>query len=220
MPHIRSTRLVTMVPSWARETVRPASALVSQQAVLAHEPENPATAGADAVEAQPRPQLAVTLAMKGRGRQEPPDRLHQLFVRHGTERPGSSALDRLRLVAMAVDGRSRHAPDPRHPLQAVDPVRGGRDPRARRLDLRRAKGRRSPARCSPIRGAASAKTTSPLPCGEEVMQGPRGIDRTAVAFRGMALQGAHGLRAWYMGHPVASRAHCKLGRNLFRAIPQ
>lgn len=29
-----------------------------QQAVLAHEPENPATAGADAVEAQPRPQAA------------------------------------------------------------------------------------------------------------------------------------------------------------------
>ena len=79
--------------------------------------------------------------MKGRGRQEPPDRSHQLFVRHGTERPGPSALGRLRLVAMAVDGRLPYAPDPRHPLQAVDLVRRGRDPPAHHLDLRGAKGR-------------------------------------------------------------------------------
>ena len=34
-----------------------------------------------------------------------------------------------------VDGRSRHAPDPCHPLQTVDLVRRGRDPPAHRLDL-------------------------------------------------------------------------------------
>src|SRR5262245_25225551 len=44
-------------------------------------------------------------------------------------------------MAMAIDGRSRHAPDPCHPLHAVDLVRRGRDPPAHRLDLLDAKGR-------------------------------------------------------------------------------
>src|SRR3954470_18379456 len=120
---------------------RPAHALMRQQAVLAHQPQDAAPAGADAGKAQLRPELAVALAMKGRGRQEPPDGWHQLFILHCTKWPGLPALERLRRVAMAVDGRSRHAPDPRYPLQAVDPIRGGRDLAAHRLDLRRAKGR-------------------------------------------------------------------------------
>ena len=90
---------------------------------------------------QPRPQLAVPFAMERAVLQELPDRPHQLLIRHRTERPGPPALDRLRRVAMAVDGRSRHAPDPCHPLQAVDLVRRGRDPPAHRLDLLGAKGR-------------------------------------------------------------------------------
>src|SRR3954453_22702035 len=69
------------------------------------------------------------------------------LVRHRTERPGPPALDRLRPVAMAVDCRSRHAPDPCHPLQAVDLVRRGRDPPAHRLDLLGTKGRLDPS-CS------------------------------------------------------------------------
>src|SRR3954471_21605556 len=121
--------------------MRAAGTLMGQEAVLAHQPQDATPAGAEAGEAQPRPQLAVAFAMKRTAGQEPPDRSHQLFVRHGTERPGSPALDRLRLVAMAVNGRSRHAPDPRHLLQAIDPIRGGRDLAAHRLDLRRAKGR-------------------------------------------------------------------------------
>src|SRR3954447_8901449 len=79
--------------------------------------------------------------------QEPPYRSHQLLVRHRTARPGPPALERLRPVAMAVDGRSRHAPDPCHPLQAVDLVRRGRDPSAHRLDLLGTKGRLDPS-CS------------------------------------------------------------------------
>src|SRR4051794_34144205 len=78
-----------------------AGTLMGQQAMLADQPQDAAPAGADTGEAQPRPQLAVALAMKRAAGQEPPDRSHQLFVRHGTERPGSPALDRLRLVAMA-----------------------------------------------------------------------------------------------------------------------
>ena len=47
VPHMRSTRSVVMVPAWAREP-RPARALMRQQAVLAHQPQDAAPAGADA----------------------------------------------------------------------------------------------------------------------------------------------------------------------------
>src|SRR4051794_4799111 len=47
--------------------------LVGEQAVLAREPEDAAAAGADAGEAQPRPQLAVALAVEGAAGQELPD---------------------------------------------------------------------------------------------------------------------------------------------------
>src|SRR5690349_9861306 len=69
--------------------MRRAHPLVRQQAVLAREPQDAAAAGADAGEAQPRPQLAVVLAVEGAGGQEPPDLLDQAVVRHRAERPGS-----------------------------------------------------------------------------------------------------------------------------------
>src|SRR4051794_10881186 len=119
--------------------VGPAGALMRQQAVLAGEPQDAAAAGADAGEAQPRPQLAVALAVEGAVRQQLPDRLDQGGVGHRAERPGPPTPAFIR-AAGAGDGRPRPAPKPRDPLQAVDLVRGGRDPPAHRLDLRRAKG--------------------------------------------------------------------------------
>src|SRR6188472_1318649 len=109
--------------------------------MLAHEPQDAAAAGADAGEAQPRPQLAVALAVERAVLQELPDLRHQVLVRHRAKRSRSLAPHIVQVVAMAVDGRPRHAPDPRHPLQAINLVRGGRDLAAHRLDLRRAKGR-------------------------------------------------------------------------------
>src|SRR3954471_20008343 len=44
--------------------MRAAGTLMGQQAMLAHEPQDAAPTGADAGEAQPRPQLAVALAME------------------------------------------------------------------------------------------------------------------------------------------------------------
>src|SRR3982751_4905709 len=88
VPHMTSTRSEVIVPSWGPRAVRPAGTLVRQQAVLAHQPQDAASAGADAGEAQPGPQLAVALAMKGAVSQELPDRRHQLCIRRGAERPG------------------------------------------------------------------------------------------------------------------------------------
>src|SRR4051794_9932175 len=148
---------------------RPAGTLVRQQAILAHQPQNAAPAGADAGKAQPGPQLAVALAMKGRGRHELPDRPHQRLVRHRTVRPRPSARDRLRLLAMAVDGRSRHAPDPRHPLQAIDLADGGRDLAAHRLDLRRGKGRSTSRRSIFASSSSAVIVSSPtLACSRPI----------------------------------------------------
>src|SRR4051794_39630255 len=121
--------------------MRRAHPLVRQEAVLAREPQDAAAAGADAGEAQPRPQLAVALAVEGAGGQELPDLLDQAVVRHRAERPGSLRGGSARSVPVAVDGRPRHAPQTRDPLDPVHLARGGRDLAAHRLDLRRAEGR-------------------------------------------------------------------------------
>src|SRR4051812_29393657 len=134
--------------------MRRAHPLVRQEAVLAREPQDAAAAGADAGEAQPRPQLAVALAVEGAGGQELPDLLDQAIVRHRAERPGPLGGGFARSVPMAVDGRPRHAPQARHPLDPVHLVRGGRDLAAHRLDLRRAKGRAVSSR--PILASSSA----------------------------------------------------------------
>src|SRR4051812_27364122 len=134
--------------------MRRAHPLVRQEAVLAREPEDAAAAGTDAREAQPRPQLAVALAVEGAGGQELPGLLDQAIVRHRAERPGPLVGGFARPVPMAADGRPRHAPHARDPLDPVHLVRGGRDPAAHRLDLRRAKGRAAPSR--PILASSSS----------------------------------------------------------------
>src|SRR4051812_11811656 len=89
VPHIRSTRPVVIVPSCA---LGPPGALRCQQAVRPHEPQDAAAAAADAGEAQPGPELAVTLAVEGAVPQELPDRLDQGLVRHRADRPGPPML--------------------------------------------------------------------------------------------------------------------------------
>src|SRR4051812_36768044 len=118
-----------------------AGTLVGEQAVLAREPEDAASAGADAGEAQPRPQLAVALAVEGAVGQELPDLPDQVLVRHRAPGSGPPTHVALRWAAVAVDGRPRDAPEARDPLDAVGLGCGGRDPPAHRLDLLRAKGR-------------------------------------------------------------------------------
>jgi hypothetical protein len=78
--------------------------LVRQQAVLAHEPQNAAPAGADAGKAQPGPQLAVALAMKGAVPEQLLDRRHQAFVRHHALRLGPFADGLLRVMTVSVNG--------------------------------------------------------------------------------------------------------------------
>ena len=60
--------------------MRSADTLMRQQAVLTRQPKDTAPAGADALETQPRPKLAVALAMKGAGLQKLPDLRHQILV--------------------------------------------------------------------------------------------------------------------------------------------
>ena len=97
MPHITIDPLGGDRAVVGSRAMRAAGTLMRQQAVLAHQPQDAAPAGADAGEAQPRPQLAVALAVERAVRQELPDRRHQVLVRHRPERPGPLALDRLRL---------------------------------------------------------------------------------------------------------------------------
>jgi len=67
---------------------RMAGTLVGEQAVLAREPQDAAPAGAEAGEAQPGPELAVTLAVGRAVRQELSDRRCRALVRYGAARPG------------------------------------------------------------------------------------------------------------------------------------
>ena len=82
---------------------RPADSAWRQQVVCPHQPQDATLGGADAGEAQPCPELAVSFAVERAVRQELPDCRNQVLVRHGADRPGSLA--RNRLLAMAVDGR-------------------------------------------------------------------------------------------------------------------
>src|SRR3954464_15503235 len=118
-----------------------AGTLVGEQAVLAREPEDAASAGADAGEAQPRPQLAVALAVEGAVGQELPDLPDQVLVRHRAPGSGPPTHVALRWAAVAVGGRPRDPRGARAPLDAVGFGWGGRAPPAHRLDLLRAKGR-------------------------------------------------------------------------------
>src|SRR4051794_3766947 len=121
--------------------MRAAGTLMGQEAMLAHQPQDATPAGADTGEAQPRPQLAVALAMKRAAGQELADRCHQVVIRRGPAWPRPLALRHAGWAAVAIKSRARHAPEARDALQAVDLVRGGRDLPAHCLDLLRPKGR-------------------------------------------------------------------------------
>jgi hypothetical protein len=82
---------------------RSTGTLMRQQAVFLHQPKNTAAAGADAGQAQPRPQLAVALAVERAVRQQLSDRHHQAIIRHGAERAGALALDQLGRAAVAIE---------------------------------------------------------------------------------------------------------------------
>src|SRR4051794_37487886 len=60
-----------------------------KQVVRAHEPQHPAFGRANASHAQPGPDLAVTLAVKGAGAQDGTDRLQQGRIRHRPNRTGT-----------------------------------------------------------------------------------------------------------------------------------
>src|SRR3954452_17674235 len=83
----------------------PARALMGQQAVLAHQPQDAEPAGAEALKAQPRPQLAVALAMKRAARQKLADRRHQIVIRRGPTWSRPLALSHSGWAAVAIEGR-------------------------------------------------------------------------------------------------------------------
>src|SRR4051794_41300105 len=133
-----------MAKGWCRFTLQRPGTLVRQQAVLAREPQD-AAAGANPREAQPRPQLTIALTVEGAVLQQLPDLPDQGLVRHRADRPRPPPLAAIR-AAVAVDGRPRHAPQARDPL---DPVRlggGGRGLSAHRPDLLPAQRRPAPNR--------------------------------------------------------------------------
>jgi hypothetical protein len=90
--------------------VRPANTLVGQEAVLAHQPQDAAPAGADAGEAQPRPQLAVALTW-GLGCQDAQSSMVIIswWCGGGPEVKGAAASAGLRSGTLELgDGSARH----------------------------------------------------------------------------------------------------------------
>src|SRR5918996_1099539 len=134
--------------------VRPTDPVRRQQVVLAHQPQDAAFGGADAGEAQPRPDLAMALAVEGTRSEQRADRLDQRLVRHRSDRTRPSPGTRLLASAMSIQRRARYAPEPGHPQGAVGSAGGGRGPAAHGLDLRRAKGRPA-SRCSILVASSS-----------------------------------------------------------------
>src|SRR5918993_472076 len=110
--------------------------------------------GVDAGEAQPRPDLAMALAVEGTHSEQLADRLDQRLVRHRSDRTRPSPGTRLLASAMSIQRRARRAPEPGHPQDAVGSAGGGRGPAAHGLDLPRAKGRPA-SRCSILVASSS-----------------------------------------------------------------
>jgi hypothetical protein len=87
--------------------------------VLAQEPQPLTAGGPEARHAQPCPDLAVTLPMEGRGREDGPDRLDQIRLRPWPGRPRWPGRQ-----AMALDGDPRRTPDPAQPRQRAAALKG------------------------------------------------------------------------------------------------
>src|SRR5262249_24331508 len=86
-----------------------ANPLGGLKAVLPHQPPNPLLGSPDALVAEPGPDLAVTLAMERRLRQDAPDMADKLLIRAKTERAAPFGLRPLLgedgpLMALEVDG--------------------------------------------------------------------------------------------------------------------
>src|SRR5215213_102549 len=116
VPHIVSIVSGMIVPS---RPARRAGPRGGEQIVLAHQPQHPPPRGAGPAVAQPRPYLAVALAVERAGRQHRPDRFQQVGVRHRPGRARSPRGGRVRRLAMTVDSRAGGdapgAADPREP---------------------------------------------------------------------------------------------------------
>jgi hypothetical protein len=143
--HIRAPhRIDALRDDRAVVVARPANGAHSaqgRQSVLPHQAAHALLGGALALVAQPRPDLAIALAVERAVAQNVPDRLHQSRIGHRTLRPRSAPRHGWHHhPAAAVDAGPRHAPHPADPGQAVRAVRGDRDGGAHRFDLRAAKG--------------------------------------------------------------------------------
>src|SRR4051812_14596466 len=112
-----------------------------EQVVRAHEPQHATLGCAKACHAQPGPDLAVTLTVKGAGGQNRADRVHQGRIRHRPNRARTPGRFGPRGGEMPIDAGPRRTPDPAHAGQAIGLAAGGRDGPAHGRDLRRAKGR-------------------------------------------------------------------------------
>ena len=122
--------------------VGPAHPARRRQAVLVHQAAHPLLGRVQAGVAQPRPDLAVALSVKGAVGEHPPDRLDQSSVRHRARRPRPLPWRRRRggSAAQPVDARARDAPDAADPGDTVAAACGGRDDGAHRAGACAAKG--------------------------------------------------------------------------------
>src|SRR3954469_18974145 len=151
-----------------------------EQVVRAHEPQHATLGCAKACHAQPGPDLAVTLAVKGAGAQDGTDRLQQGRIRHRPNRTRSPRRFGPRGGKMAVDGGARRAPDPAHAGQAIGPAACGRDGPAHRRDLRRAKGRLASRAAILASNSSRSSSISPsLAFSRSVSRASPSVDRVA-----------------------------------------
>src|ERR1700722_19461727 len=118
-----------------------AGAAGGQQPMLAHQPEYPSTGGANALVAQPGPDLAMTFAMEPAGGQHHADFLHQNCIWHRAGRSRTSGRRRGYWQLMAINAGAGDSPDPADRGQTVWPAADRRNGPAHRLGLRRPKGR-------------------------------------------------------------------------------
>ena len=155
-----------MVPLWALGTSGFAHPVGGLKPRLPHQATHPLLAGADAREAQPRPHLAVALAMEGRVLQDLPDVAEEFRIgarAHRAALIGRGAFmngDRLS-PPLRVDRGARQAPKGAHPLQAVGSARGGEAGLTHRLHLLPAKGRPASRRSIFSRRTSPSIVSSP-----------------------------------------------------------
>ena len=166
VPHMASTVSGMIVPSWLRgprgrpdrvAAARPFSRI--SRRTRSFEVRRPPCA-------QPRPDLAIALAMKRAVREHLPDRLDQRGVGHRPlrSRPAPRRRRRFRHAPAPIEARPDNAPDATDPGHTVAAMRGDRDDGAHRFDLRAAKGlRRSPPAARSSSVAVRYPSSAPRP---------------------------------------------------------